>query len=508
MRLKSVPAIFSALLPGVFALQESRGSHWWAAYSKSTLVAGLITFVGVLIDLRVAPTNAAMFYLAGVVFSALRWGFGPALLSAIISTVAFDYVFIPPYLSFAITDIWYLITFVAMTGIGVLISLLASAAREQTLAARNQAAHTAALYSVTQSLSAARDVDSVLRAAAEHIQTAFGRAVAILRSEGNEELVLWYQSPGWKLDAESQDEAGRVLREAWNDPTIRGRNVFLPLRCGARVIGVLVLLASDSQPELSGAGKRVLEGVADQVALAIDRADLEEQAREAQVLRKAEELQRTLLNSVSHSLRAPLAAIVSALDPIGYPDVMTDPAAVADLAGIAQAEAHRMDTLIGNLLDLSRLEAGALKLRKEPHDIQNIVGAALAEIACKDRLIEVVVPSAIPLLTVDFVFVVRILVNLLDNAIKYSPANRSVGLQARVIGDALELRISDCGCGVPPAERERVFQRFFRRAETEHAPGLGLGLAVCKGFVEAHDGKIWVEERPGGGSIFCFTIPL
>ena len=508
VRHKSLPAILADFAPRVFVLTERDPRGYLAGYAKSVLVIGLITFAGLLINLRSAPTNAGMLYLAGVIFGALKWGFGPALLSAILSTFVFDFVFIGPYLSFAITDFWYLITLITMMGIGLLISVLASAAREQALTAKRRAADTAALYSLTQSLSGAREVDPVLRAAAEHIQTAFGRAVAILLPEESGKLIVRYHSPDFELDAKTHGKAARIFEEALHDPTVRSCGVFLPLRCGARVLGVIALPPVERSAEVSGASERVLEGVAGQVALAIERAGLEERARQAEVLGKAEELQRTLLHSVSHSLRTPLAAIVSALDPIANSDAVTNQAAIAELASIAQGEAHRLDRLVGNLLDLSRLEAGALRLRKEPHDIQDIVGTALGEIEHTDGLIESIVHPGVPLVTVDFVLVVRVLVNLLENAMKYSPAERSVRLEVRATGGQMEIRVSDCGCGIPTAERQRIFQRFFRLAETASAPGLGLGLAVCKGFIDAHNGKIWVEERPGGGSVFCFTIPL
>ena len=508
VRHKSLPAILADFAPRAFVLTEPDPRGYLAGYAKSVLVIGLITFAGLLINLRSAPTNAGMLYLAGVVFGALKWGFGPALLSAILSTFVFDFVFIGPYLSFAITDFWYLITLITMMGIGLLISVLASAAREQALTAKRRAADTAALYSLTQSLSGAREVDPVLRAAAEHIQTAFGRAVAILLPEESGKLIVRYHSLDFELDAKTHGKAARIFEQALHDPTVRSCGVFLPLRCGARVLGVIALPPVERSAEVSGASERVLEGVAGQVALAIERAGLEERARQAEVLGKAEELQRTLLHSVSHSLRTPLAAIVSALDPIADSDAVTNQAAIAELASIAQGEAHRLDRLVGNLLDLSRLEAGALRLRKEPHDIQDIVGTALGEIEHTDGLIESIVHPGVPLVTVDFVLVVRVLVNLLENAMKYSPAERSVRLEVRATGGQMEIRVSDCGCGIPTAERQRIFQRFFRLAETASAPGLGLGLAVCKGFIEAHNGKIWVEERPGGGSVFCFTIPL
>ena len=508
VRRKSLPAVLADFAPRAFDLTEPARHGRLAGYAKSILVIGLITSAGLLVNLRSAATNVCMLYLAGVVFSALKWGFGPALLSAVFSTLVFDYIFIRPYLSFAITDVWYLITLLAMMSIGILISVLASAAREQALAAKERAADAAALSALTQSLSTARDVESVLRTADEHIQTAFGRPLAILLSDENGKFVLRHRSPGCELDAATHAQAGRILQQALNDPTIRSRGVFLPLRCAARIVGMIVLLPAEPAAEVAEAGDDVLEGVAGQVALAIERAGLEEKAREAEVLRKAEELQHTLLHSVSHSLRTPLAAIVSALDPIVDPDSVTNQVAIAELACIAQSEAQRLDRLVGNLLDLSRLEAGALRLRKEPHDVQDVVGAALGDIEGKDGLIESIVDPGVPPVTLDFVLVVRVLVNLLDNALKYSPANRPVRLEARATDNELEVRISDCGCGIPTAERQRVFQRFFRLSETASAPGLGLGLPVCKGFVEAHHGRIWVEERPGGGSVFCFTIPL
>jgi two-component system, OmpR family, sensor histidine kinase KdpD len=508
-RQRSVPTVLSELAPSLFVLDESHHKRPWAGYLKSALVIGAITCVGLLIGIRQAPTNVAMLYLLGVVFAALRWGFGPAFFSAFASTVVFDYIFIPPYLSFAITDTWYLITLIAMMSIGILISVLASAAREQTLAAKERAAHIAALYTLTQSLSAAHGTDQVLRAGAEHVQRAFGRAVSILLSEENDELVLRYQTPGWELDAEARSKAERIVQQALDGSTTWDHGTFLPLRYGARVLGMVVLLPPNTPLQVSSGGERVLQGVASQIALAIDRTVLEARAREADILRRADELHRTLLNSVSHSLRAPLAAILSALDPIADTDAVTSSAGIVELARVAQDEAYRLDRLVTNLLDLSRLEAGALRPKREPHNVQNLVGAALAELKkSPERRVEAVVPSEVPDVFVDFGLMVRVLVNLLENAAKYSSADLPVGLDARATDGQVEIRVSDYGCGIPTTERERIFQRFFRGTRNEDVPGIGLGLAVSKGFVEAHNGKIWVEERPGGGSVFCFTMPL
>ena len=508
-RQRSIPALLSELAPTLFTLGESPQQPSWVAYIKGAVIVGAITGLGLLMGLRQASTNAAMLYLLAIVFGALRWGFEPAVFLAISSAIVFDYLFVPPYLSFAVNDTWYLISLLSMTFVGIVVSVLAAAAREQTLSAKERAAHVAVLYSLTQSLSAVRGVDQVVRTAAEHIQAAFGLASAILLSPGNGGLVLRYQTPGRELDAETRSKAGSILRRQFDGFTSQNHGAFLPLKCGDRVIGMIVLLPTKTPPEVSIASKRVLEGVAGQVALAIERAELEEHARETDILRKANELHKTLLNSVSHSLRAPLAAVLSALDPIVDRDAETNSAGVVELARIAQAEAYRLDHLVGNLLDLSRLEAGALRPKREPHDVENLVGTALGELRLSQtQRIESIVQPDLPAVFVDFALMVRVLVNLLENALKYSPVDLSVHLEARGTNGQVEIRISDCGCGVPATERERIFHRFFRGTRSEDAPGVGLGLAVSKGFVEAHNGKIWLEERPGGGSVFCFTMPL
>lgn len=501
--------MLSKLSPSLFARGESHDNRRWAAYLKSAAIVGVITCVGLLIGPRQGSTNVAMLYLLGVVFIALRCGLGAALFSAVVSTIVFDYLFVPPILSFATTDIWYLITLVTMISVGVVISVLASAARREALTARERAAHAAALYSFVQSLSDAHDTDQTLRAAAEHIQKDFGRAMAILLSDENDALLLRYQTPDLELDAEAREKARQKFRQAVDGSTRGDRDPFLPLTCGGRAIGIIVLLPANIPLQISSAGERVLEGIACQAAQAIERARLAERAREIDILRKADELRRTLLNSISHSLRAPLAAILSSLDPLADEDVAASSAGTVELARIAQREAHRLDRLVGNLLDLSRLEAGALTLNKEPHEVHNLVAVALKELQnTGERRIESVVQPGLPAVFIDFALMVQVLVNLLENAVKFSPNGLPIHLEARAIDNQVEIRVADRGCGVPAKERETIFRNFSRGTRTEEAPGTGLGLAVSKGFVEAHNGRIWVEERPGGGSVFCFTMPL
>ena len=263
----------------------------------------MITLTGVLLDLRVAPTNLAMLYLAGVVFISLKWGLGPALMSSLISTFAFDFLFISPYLSFAITDAWYLLTLVTLMGISLLTSFLTNAVREQALAAREREAHTVALYSLTQSLSAARIPDEIFRAAADHVKARFGLDIAILLHNEKEQLISRFEPSGSVLDAAIQAAATDAFRRAGSDSNAGRQGAFQPLKTAALALGVMVLLPVRAYSEISGGYELELEAIAVQVALAIERTRLEEKARDAEVLRRADELRRTLLNSVSHSLR-------------------------------------------------------------------------------------------------------------------------------------------------------------------------------------------------------------
>lgn len=480
----------------------------WTRYLKASAVVVLITLAGLQLEMRLAPSNVAMLYLLGVVFTSIKWGLWPALMCSLIGIFLFDFLFIQPYRSFAFTDVWYLITLITFICVAALVSILSSNAREQALAAREREAQTALLYALTRSLGVARHTEEVLQIAAGLVRQAFGCDIALLLADEVGALVPRFVPGGVHLSASIYEDARRVYEQSIDDISPNQRVAFIPLKTASRAIGVMVLLQSSHSGFLPGR-ERVMDAVATQVALAIEHNILEENARDAEILRRADELHRTLLNSVSHSLRAPLAAILSAVNPIAEAQATADPATVLELARVAQGEAFRLDTLIGNLLDLSRLEAGALKFRQEPHDIEDVIGAALQEFQNpQERPIEIAVRSGLPLVSIDFVLLVNVLVNLLDNAIKYSPGGEPVKIEAALRNGRMEVRVSDHGCGIPPNERGAIFGKFARGSGTEHTPGLGLGLPICKGFIEAHHGRIWVEEGTGGGSVFCFTLPI
>jgi len=255
---------------------------------------------------------------------------------------------------------------------------------------------------------------------------------------------------------------------------------------------------------------RLLESFVNQAALAIERAQLAEQARQSQLLQATEKLQTALLNSISHDLRTPLVSITGALSSLREDGVALDDATRRNLIDTASGEAERLNHLVGNLLDMTRVEAGAMRVAQEPCDVQDAIGSALErlESLLKGRAVNVALPANLPLVSMDFVLIVQVLVNLLDNAAKYSTPGTTIDVSARVANAHLEIAIADRGVGIPPEDLSRVFDKFYRVQRPDGVIGTGLGLAICKGIVEAHHGNIQAKNRQGGGTIVVLRLPL
>ncbi|HEY6837420.1 MAG TPA: ATP-binding protein, partial [Geobacteraceae bacterium] len=288
------------------------------------------------------------------------------------------------------------------------------------------------------------------------------------------------------------------------------RLLYLPLQASASVLGVMGVEFEDQDDYATPQSRRLLDAFAAQATLAIERVHLVKQAEQAQLLQARESLERALLNSVSHDLRTPLVSITGALGTLRDEGAGLSEEARRELLAAAWEEGERLNRFVGNLLDMTRLEAGAVKLKKEPCDIQDLGGCALAAIEQRlgARKIEVQIPDGLPLVQMDMALMTQVLVNLLDNALKYSPPESSIILAARAEGSTLMMEVADRGPGVPDADLHRVFDKFYRIPVPEGAGGTGLGLAICKGIVEAHGGKIRAENRAGGGLRVMVTLPL
>jgi two-component system, OmpR family, sensor histidine kinase KdpD len=286
--------------------------------------------------------------------------------------------------------------------------------------------------------------------------------------------------------------------------------LYQPLKTMRGVVGILGVKPIDPDRHLTRDQHRTLDAFANQIALAIERARLAEQARQTEMLEITEKLQTALLNSISHDLRTPLVSITGALSSLADDQIVLDAAARRSLIETASEEADRLNRLVGNLLDMTRLESGAMRFKKEACDIQDLVGSALEDLGQRlgNRSISIDIPDELPIIHLDFVLIERVLVNVIDNAMKYSPAESPIQIKAHAAGAFMEIEVADRGTGIPPEDLTRIFDKFYRVQRPDNVSGTGLGLSISKGIVQAQGGFIAAENRKGGGTIISISIPL
>jgi two-component system sensor histidine kinase KdpD len=491
-----------------------RRPHSWRPYLYGFGLVVLVSLAGQPIRATIEPTNLVMFYLLAVVVAAIRWGRGPSVLVALLSVLAFDFFMVPPRLTLAVSDAQYLLTFVGLFVVGLVISTLAVREREQIEASRRRERYTAALYTLSRDLARTVETKDILQAAIRHMGELFGCETGIYLAEGDL-LELRACTVGFPLRPDGPQVANWVFRHG--QIAGQGTNTladtearYLPLRTAQGILGVLAVRLPDQDQALTPEQERLLEALLSQIALAIEATQLAEKAQQAQLLHETERLQRALLNSISHDLRTPLASITGALSSLRDDARFLDEAARSDLVLTACEEADRLNRLVGNLLNMSRLEAGAMNMAQEECDIQDLVGVALNQMTnrLRGREVRVDVPGDLPPVLVDLVFTAQALVNLIDNALKYSPADTPVEITARPANGQVVIEVGDRGTGIPPDELDFVFEKFFRGSRQSDTSGTGLGLAISKGIVELHGGTVVARNRPGGGTLVSFTLPV
>jgi two-component system sensor histidine kinase KdpD len=489
----------------------------WRRYIWAALLVVAATGLSRLLNLRISPTNLVMIYLLTVVVAATYLGRGPAVLASFLSVLAFDYFFVPPSFTFAVSDTEYLLTFGGLLIVGFVISQLTARVRDQAEAAERREADTSALYALSREMAVAGDLDDILKAIATQVEQTFGREVVVYlpKTEEGGSLVphTLKNQPGPSVN----ELAVAVWAFQHAQPAGRGTDTlsaaearYLPLKTARGVVGVLGVKPLDPGNQLSPELRRLLEAFANQAALAIERAQLVEQARQVQLSQTTEKLQTALLNSISHDLRTPLVTITGALSALDEECEGMDRDSRGNLLTVAREEADRLNRLVGNLLNMTRIESGALRVTFEPRDIQDLIGAALEQM--KDRLLErqvsVDIPNDLPLVPMDFVLLVQVFANLLDNAIKYSEPDSTIEIAAQVSGAYVQVEVRDRGVGIPHEDLGRVFDKFYRVQRPDNVSGSGLGLAICRGIVEAHGGFIGAENRPGGGTTITVSLPI
>ncbi|CAN5411079.1 sensor histidine kinase KdpD [soil metagenome] len=491
-------------------------SHW-SGYGKAILVAAFCTVAATLFFNAVDLSNLAMLYLLGVTFVAYRSGRGPSFLTALLSVAAFDFFYVPPYLSFEVMDVQYIFTFIVMLTVAFLISTLTVQIRTQAAAADRRERRTSALYAMAREMVSKRGLESLTQVAIHHISDVFASETAIFLADRQGDLRI---QAGSTLPQATTDQERAAVHWVFEHQQMAGANTdtlpnvkatYLPLKATRGGLGVLAVKPTDIQRLLDPEQLHLLETFANQTSVAIERAYLADEAQTATLQVETERLRNSLLSSVSHDLRTPLASIKGAASTLLDDEVFLLPAARRDLAATISEESDRLNRLLVNLLEMTRLEAGAVHVRKEWQPLEEVIGAALNRLDARlhDRPLVVQLPPDLPLVPLDGVLIEQVLINLLENALKYTPTATPIEICAKRDGDVVVVTLADHGAGLPLDGIDQIFNKFYRARPKETPVGSGLGLAIARGMIEAHGGRIWAENRRDGtGAVFSFTLPL
>jgi two-component system sensor histidine kinase KdpD len=426
----------------------------------------------------------------------------------------FAFFFVPDYNSFSLVNTEYAITLAVMLLVSILISNLTSRIRYQARAAGRQERQTAALYAMSRNLTTKLSLPELLQEAVAQISRTFDSQVGIMLPDDAGRLRLSAGEPF------PDDYGSEMLVANWvyryghfaglGTKTLpKARGFYLPLRASQKMIGVLRLEPRQANKMIELKSLRFLEALGSQVALAIEREHLSQQAHQAQVQIEGERLRNALLSSVSHDLRTPLTVIAGSASSLLEGEITLDAPTKSELTQTIYEEANRLDRLVHNLLEMSRLQSGQTKLNQEWHVLEEVVGCALAQLEpqLQHHPVLIHLPPDLPMVRIDALLMERVFINLLENAIKYTPAQTPVTISGWITQQELLLEVADRGPGLAPGDEELVFEKFYQ-ASLGSARGVGLGLTICRSIIEAHAGHIWAANRPGGGATFRFTLPL
>jgi two-component system, OmpR family, sensor histidine kinase KdpD len=466
----------------------------WALwrYLLSVLSVALSTLLMAQLLPEMTQTNVALLYLLIVLGNATLFGLGPAVLSSVLAFLAFNFFFVPPLHTFDVThaqDVVRLFTFLI---VAIITSTLAGRARVQADAAAQRAAELAALYELSQTISAEVALERSLPLVAETTATLLHVPMCSI----------------WLFNTD-----GRLVERArfGVEPVHACQHSEVFLRVGARVLGVIRITHASLDQTLSAAERKLLDTITAQVVLLLERERLVEQTSQVRALAESDRLKSALLSSVSHDLRTPLAVIKGAVTDLLDPSVARDAAAQSELLHAVNDEADRLNRLVGNLLVMSRLEAGALPLTRSWQDIGELITAVVNRLrpSLGARPVTLILPDNLPLVQVSATQIDQVLTNIVENAAKYTPEGTAITIQAQAGDQLVQIEVRDSGPGIPKGMTERIFEKFARGIGPErHADGSGLGLAICKGIVEAHGGRIWAGNLVSGGARFVWTLPL
>lgn len=510
----SSPAPQQAPSPGAGREAPPRPVRW-DRYGWAVAISGVCTLITLVMYPRFELSNLAMVYLLGVTVAGLRLGRGPSALTAVLSVACFDFFCVPPRFTFAVSDAQYLVTFGAMLVIALVIATLTASVRQQTRVAGARERRTSALYAMSRELAVTRGIENMARVAVRHVSEVFQCKAVVLLPDATGKL----QYPrGEPLDsslrradlAVAQWVTDHGRRAGLGSDTLPAAPaLYVPLGEADRAAGVLAVLPVNERRVLLPEQSHLLDTFAGQIGLALERARLAEVAEASSLAAERESLRNTLLASISHDLRTPLAVMAGAGSTLAERGTTLDEATRVALARSIETKALEMSDLVSNVLDLMRFQSGQVALRRDWESVEDLAGAALHRLdgRLKDHPVDLTVPADLPPVHVDAGLIVQLFSNLLDNVAKYTPPGTQVMIGAAAGSEFIRVVVEDRGPGFPPGDPALLFEKFQRGNAEGAVAGAGLGLAICRAIARAHGGEIEARRREGGGARFDIMLP-
>jgi two-component system sensor histidine kinase KdpD len=489
-----------------------------AEYGWAIGIIAVTTGVALALRPYLQTIDIAMVFLLAVVVVAFRFRRGPAVVASLLSIAAFDFGFVPPYYTFDVRNPAFFLTFAVMLGVALAMSQLTGTIREQAEESSEREKLAAALYALSRDLAGAPTVQDQLGLITRLISTAGKGDVLVLLDDADAgptdrtpELGM-LDSVAVRVAAQWSQDHGESA--GWGTShCAEAEALVVPLRSPSRVGGILVLRPEKPDGVLSPRRRRLVEALADQAAISLERAQLAERHERARMEVESERLRTALLSSLSHDLRTPLSSIEGAASSLLEGSGKLSDEARRDMADTILEESRRMTRLVANLLDMVRVETGALAVHKEWQPLEEALGVALVRL--EERLaghpVETRLSPDLPLVPIDELLIEQVFINLLENASRHTPIGTPITIAAWPEDRSVIVEVADLGAGIPAGEDETIFRKFHRSTSADRtapAGGSGLGLTICRGIVSAHGGRIWLERNGAKGAAFRFTLPL
>ncbi|WP_378956513.1 ATP-binding protein [Pelosinus sp. sgz500959] len=493
-------------------------------YVGGLSMAAGITAVSWMLKSQIEIVNIALLYLVPVFFTAFWWGRLPSYLTALASVLAYDFLFIPPIFTFSVSDIQSIWSFVIFLLVSFFIGGRTELLRSEARTARQREKSIRALYDFSREIAGVVDLDRIVQKLASHMGENLGRSIRVLLPDSRDVLMVqgYHNNESTHEGIEEQllsESEYAVAVWAYQHGQVAGRStdtlpggqyLYIPLMTGDKVVGIFGAKLDRQRQSVTLEERQLMNAWVSFAAIAVERVKLTEQASQTALLVEADKLRSALLNSISHELRTPLSTIVGAASMLLDTKVDYSHETRHDLLESIQEGSSRMERVVINLLDTARMENGMLHIKNDWCDIEDIIGASLRRIgeATQKYVIKTELAPELTLIRADFVLLEQVMVNLIDNAMKYSHLGSTIIITAFQEGEHIKITVLDNGIGIPKEELPYIFEKFYRVKQPRKIAGTGLGLSICKSIVEAHNGQIWAENRLSKGAAISFTVPI